>query len=115
MKELDIQKSIKNSLVTIGHRCWQVDSGKKVTYKTRGFGLEKGFPDLFGSRKGDNKLFFVEVKKSDGVLSDDQKAFLLAAHKNGILNGVARNVTEAIEIIQGKRTILDEIEVEEIK
>lgn len=55
------------------------------------------------------------MKKSDGVLSDDQKAFLLAAHKNGILNGVARNVTEAIEIIQGKRTILDEIEVEEIK
>lgn len=115
MKELDIQKTIRNSLIAVGHRCWQVDSGKKVTYKTRGFGLEKGFPDLFGSRKGDNKLFFVEVKKPDGVLSEDQKAFLLSANENGILNGVARNVAEAIEIVQGERTILDEIEVGEIK
>lgn len=109
MKELDIQKSIRNSLLVIGHRCWQVDSGKKVTYKTRGFGLEKGFPDLFGARQGDNKLFFIEVKKPDGILSDDQKNFLLAAQQNGILNGVARNVAEAIQIIQGERTILDEI------
>lgn len=105
MTELELQKQIKKTLNDMGHRCWQVDSGKKVTYKTRGQGLEKGFPDIFGARKGDGKLFFIEVKIGNGKPSDNQIKFLKNANENNVLNGIAWNVEEAIEIVQGKRTI----------
>ena len=105
MTELELQKQIKKALTDMGHRCWQVDSGKKVTYKTRGQGLEKGFPDIFGARKGDGRLFFVEVKIGNGKPSDNQVKFLKNANENNVLNGIAWNVEEAIEIVQGKRTI----------
>lgn len=105
MTELELQKQIKQTLNDLGHRCWQVDSGKKVTYKTRGQGLEKGFPDIFGARKGDGKLFFVEVKIGKGKPSDDQIKFLKSAQENGVLNGIAWTIEEAIEIVKGTRTI----------
>lgn len=107
MTELELQKSIKSELKKLGHKCWQVDSGKKVTYKTRGQGLEKGFPDIFGARKGDGKLFFVEIKIGNGKPSEHQIKFLKAADENNILNGVAWNVEQAIEIVNGTRTIND--------
>lgn len=107
MKELDLQKQIKNKLRELGHACYQVDSGKKLTYKTRGQGLEKGFPDLFGARKGDGKMFFVEVKIGKGKPSEDQIKFLEAAQDNNILNGVAWSLEQAIEIVNGKRNIRD--------
>jgi len=115
MKELDLQKNIRNGLIAIGHKCWQVDSGKKITQKTRGFGLEKGFPDLFGCRMPDRQMFFIEVKKPDGKLSDDQKAFLISAYENKIVCGVARNLVEAIELLKGERTLLDDINKEELQ
>ncbi len=107
MKELDLQKQIKNKLRELGHACYQVDSGKKLTYKTRGQGLEKGFPDLFGARKNDGKMFFVEVKIGKGKPSEDQIKFLEAAQDNNILNGVAWSLEQAIEIVNGKRNIRD--------
>ncbi|EGP5552781.1 VRR-NUC domain-containing protein [Enterococcus faecium] len=107
MNELDLQKQIKNELRNLGHKCWQVDSGKKLTYKTRGQGLEKGFPDLFGARSGDGKLFFVEVKIGKGRPSKDQVKFLESANEHKVLNGVAWNLEQAIEIVEGKRTIND--------
>ena len=107
LKELDLQKQIKNKLRELGHACYQVDSGKKLTYKTRGQGLEKGFPDLFGARKNDGKMFFVEVKIGKGKPSEDQIKFLEAAQDNNILNGVAWSLEQAIEIVNGKRNIRD--------
>ena len=116
MKELDLQKQIRDHLIALGHKCWQVDSGKKLTYKTRGQGLEKGFPDLFGARivQGEMpQLFFIEVKLGKGKPSDDQVKFLKSAYKNGILNGVAWNLEEALEILEGNRTIMDVLEESE--
>lgn len=107
LKELELQKQIKNKLRELGHACYQVDSGKKLTYKTRGQGLEKGFPDLFGARKNDGKMFFVEVKIGKGKPSEDQIKFLEAAQDNNILNGVAWSLEQAIEIVNGKRNIRD--------
>lgn len=107
LTELDLQKQIKNKLRELGHFCYQVDSGKKLTYKTRGQGLEKGFPDLFGARKGDGKMFFIEVKIGKGKPSEDQIAFLNAAHENCVLNGVAWSLEQALEIVEGRRTIKD--------
>lgn len=107
MNELELQKHIKQELRCLGHECWQVDSGKKLTYKTRGQGLEKGFPDLFGARSTDGKLFFVEVKIGKGKPSEDQIKFLNAADENGVLNGVAWSLEQALEIVEGRRTIKD--------
>ncbi|MEW7916537.1 VRR-NUC domain-containing protein [Enterococcus avium] len=107
MNELELQKQIKQELRRLGHGCWQVDSGKKLTYKTRGQGLEKGFPDLFGARSMDGKLFFVEVKIGKGKPSEDQIKFLNAADENGVLNGVAWSLEQALEIVEGRRTIKD--------
>lgn len=105
MTELELQKEIKSKLIALGHSCWQVDSGKKVTYKTRGVGLEKGFPDLFGARKNDGRLFFIEVKIGNGKPSENQIKFLKAADENNVLNGIAWNFEQAIAIVEGKRTI----------
>lgn len=107
MNELELQKQIKQELRRLGHECWQVDSGKKLTYKTRGQGLEKGFPDLFGARSTDGKLFFVEVKIGKGKPSENQIKFLNAADENGVLNGVAWSLEQALEIVEGRRTIKD--------
>ena len=105
MTELELQKKIKSKLIALGHSCWQVDSGKKVTYKTRGLGLEKGFPDLFGARKNDGRLFFIEVKIGNGKPSENQIEFLKAANEKNVLNGVAWNFEQALAIVEGKRTI----------
>lgn len=105
MTELELQKEIKSKLIALGHSCWQVDSGKKVTYKTRGLGLEKGFPDLFGARKNDGRLFFIEVKIGNGKPSENQIEFLKAANENNVLNGIAWNYEQALAIVEGKRTI----------
>lgn len=110
MTELELQKEIKSKLIALGHSCWQVDSGKKVTYKTRGIGLEKGFPDLFGARKNDGKLFFIEVKIGNGKPSENQIEFLKVANEKNVLNGVAWNFEQALAIVEGKRTIKNEKE-----
>ena len=64
LTELELQKEIKSKLIALGHSYWQVDSGKKVTYKTRGIGLEKGFPDLFGARKMMEDCFSSRLKSA---------------------------------------------------
>ncbi|MGX2946122.1 VRR-NUC domain-containing protein [Enterococcus alishanensis] len=113
MTELELQKLIRNELLARGHKCWQVDSGKKLTYKTRGHGLERGFPDLFGAKITENEIpqmFFIEVKLLKGKPSEDQIKFLKGAYDNGILNGIARSVEDAIEILEGTRTIMNELE-----
>ncbi|OPX54051.1 hypothetical protein BTE48_16250, partial [Oceanospirillum multiglobuliferum] len=56
-------------------------------------------------RSTDGKLFFVEVKIGKGKPSDDQIKFLKAAEDNKILNGVAWNLEQAIEIVNGERSI----------
>lgn len=112
MNELNLQKEIRDHLISLGHKCWNVDSGKKLTYKTRGQGLEKGFPDLVGAKISDEEvpqIFFIEVKLNKGKPSEDQINFLKSAHENRILNGVARSVEDALEILEGERTIEDEL------
>ncbi|MDO0919869.1 MULTISPECIES: VRR-NUC domain-containing protein [unclassified Enterococcus] len=112
MNELDLQKQIRNSLKVIGHDCWKVDTGPVKRASHKQMNLEKGFPDLFGFRKEDKRIFFIEIKMPKGKLKQEQKEFLLDKNRKGCLNGVARNLVEAIEIIQGTRTIENELEEE---
>lgn len=63
-------------------------------------GLPKGFPDLFGFRKKDGKMFFIEVKNAKGRLSKDQKIFAAWIKDFDVLYGVARSIDEALEIVE---------------
>ncbi|MCQ6344026.1 VRR-NUC domain-containing protein [Bacillus cereus] len=62
-------------------------------------GLPKGFSDLFGFRKSDGKMFFLEVKNEKGRLRANQKHFIEMMRKNGAIAGVARSAEEAIELV----------------
>ena len=63
-------------------------------------GLPVGHPDLYGFRKKDGKVFYIEVKTASGVISEKQKKFHEMLHKNGIIHGVARSVDDAVKIVE---------------
>ncbi len=58
-------------------------------------------PDLFGFRRRDGKMFFLEVKSKKGRRTPEQKQFeeLLNQHEN-ILYGVAKSLDDALRILQ---------------
>ncbi len=62
-------------------------------------GLPKGFPDLFGFRKSDGKMFFIEVKNIKGRLSPEQINFGKQMEEMKVLYGVARSVEDAFKIV----------------
>lgn len=80
---------------------WRANVGKVRMADGRFFdtGLPKGFPDVFGFRRSDNKIFFLEIKTKTGRLRKEQKAMLDNLKSMGCLCGVARSVEEARKII----------------
>ncbi|MEW4150760.1 VRR-NUC domain-containing protein [Bacillus thuringiensis] len=100
MKEIDVQNSIRLAL----HPHAIVFRANVGTFRTTdgrmvSTGLPKGFSDLFGFRKSDGKMFFLEVKNETGRLRVDQKHFIEMMRKNGAIAGVARSAEEAIELV----------------
>jgi hypothetical protein len=63
-------------------------------------GLPRGFPDLFGFRKRDGKMFFIEVKAASGRLTKEQAIFGKAAAQYPVIYGVARSAEEAVKIVR---------------
>lgn len=63
-------------------------------------GLPKGFSDLFGFRKSDGKMVFVEVKTATGKVRPEQLQFLETVKKYGCLAGIARSVDDALAIVR---------------
>lgn len=76
--------------------------GKVCTPDGRFFdtGLPKGFPDLFGFRHSDGRIFFIEVKTKTGRVSPEQKNFIEQMRRCGAIAGVARSAADALKIIQ---------------
>ncbi|WP_255287017.1 VRR-NUC domain-containing protein [Bacillus toyonensis] len=101
IKEIDVQNSIRLALnpYAIVFRA-NVGTFKTEDGRTVSTGLPKGFSDLFGYRKSDGKMFFIEVKNEKGRLRPDQKHFIETMHKNGAIAGVARSPEDAIELIR---------------
>lgn len=64
-------------------------------------GLPKGFPDLFGFRKSDGKMFFIEVKNEKGRLRECQVNFINAMEQHQAICGVARSAEDAVRLING--------------
>lgn len=65
-----------------------------------GTGLPKGFPDLFGFRKSDGKAVFIEVKRPDGRLSQEQEYAGALFSKFPVIYGVCHSVEDAVELIK---------------
>lgn len=101
-KEIDIQNQIRHTLPLHGYVVYRGNVGKVRLKDGRWFdtGLPKGFPDLFGFRKSDGKMFFIEVKNEKGKRSEQQIKFGEFLSRMPVLYGVARNVEEALEIVK---------------
>lgn len=101
MKEIDVQNSIRLALnpYAVVFRA-NVGSFKTTDGRTVTTGLPKGFSDLFGFRKLDGKIFFIEVKNERGRLRKEQEHFINTMKQQGAIAGVARSAEEAIALIQ---------------
>lgn len=64
-------------------------------------GLPNGFPDLFGFRWADGKIFFIEVKNAKGRLRPDQIVFHKMLQSHTVIHGIARSVEDALMIVDG--------------
>ena len=99
--ETDIMNQIRLAVAAAGHMVFRGNVGKVRTVDGRWFstGLPDGFSDLFGFRKDDAKMFFIEVKTPTGKLRKDQVRFLKAMYERGAIVGVARSVEDALQIL----------------
>lgn len=100
MTETDLQNSIrlalseKNIIFRANVGLFYTKDGRMINS-----GLPKGFSDLFGFRKKDGKLFFLEIKTKTGKLRKEQKHFLEEMKKYNVIAGVARSIEDAERII----------------
>ncbi len=62
-------------------------------------GLPSGFPDLFGFRKSDGKIIFIEVKTPTGRVSAAQQRFQRIMSAFPVIYGVCRSVDDALRLI----------------
>lgn len=98
--EHEIQNEIRQTLelVAVVFRAnvgaFQTIDGRYITT-----GLPKGFPDLFGFRKKDGRMFFIEVKTKKGRLSKPQMIFGKFLKNFPVIYGVARSAEEALNIV----------------
>ena len=101
MSEIDIQNNIRIALSGIAIT-FRANVGVFFTKDGRPIrtGLPKGFSDLFGFRKSDGRIFFLEIKTKNGRLRKDQEHFLQTMRSLGAITGVARSPEEAIKIVQ---------------
>lgn len=101
--EIDIQNAIRRELGKLGHYVFRSNVGKVRMQNGRFFdtGLPPGFTDLFGFRKSDGKIFFIEVKNEKGRLRPEQVKFQDAMSKQQALCGVAKSVEDAVRIVEG--------------
>ena len=99
--EHEIQNEIRVALSPYAV-IFRANVGKVRTPDGRFFdtGLPPGFPDLFGFRKSDGKMIFIEVKKTCGRISELQRKFLAALHNYGVvIAGVCRSSEDALQLI----------------
>lgn len=101
--EHEIQDEIRYMLALNGHDVYRANVGlMKTADGKRGMstGLPAGFPDLFGSRKGDGKIFYIEVKNKRGKRRPKQIEFAVDHASKPVIYGVARSAEEALNIVE---------------
>jgi hypothetical protein len=98
----DLSNAIRLALSQDGHFICRANVGKFKMADGRWFdtGLPKGFSDLFGSRAGDAKAVYIEVKAGRDRLRPEQETFLAAMRARGAIAGVARSVDDARQLLR---------------
>lgn len=109
-KEQAIQDSIRVALAQAGYVVFRANVGKVKTADGRFFdaGLPVGFPDLFGFKPSNGKIYFIEVKTPTGHRRADQVRFAKFLRNKAAIYGVARSAEEAVMIVRDELKILEE-------
>jgi len=108
--EAAIQDSIRVALAQAGYIVFRANVGKVKTADGRFFdaGLPSGFPDLFGYKPENGRIFFIEVKTATGKRRKDQVLFAKGLQNNKVIYGVARSADEAVTIVRNEFKILED-------
>ncbi|WP_057770759.1 VRR-NUC domain-containing protein [Lactobacillus selangorensis] len=100
-EEHKIQNDIRVAVSAHGCTIFRTNVGKVKMQNNRWFdtGLPRGFPDLFGFKHSDGKIFFIEVKNENGRPRPDQIKFHDFLTRVGVIHGIARSSEDALKII----------------
>lgn len=103
-REQKIQNDIRVAVAAHDCTIFRANVGKVKMDNGRWFdtGLPRGYPDLFGFRHSDGKVFFIECKNETGRLRPDQVKFAQIISAFPVLYGVARSVDDALRIVGGE-------------
>lgn len=109
-REASIQDSIRVALAQAGYIVFRANVGKVKTADGRFFdsGLPGGFPDLFGYKPENGKIFFIEVKTPQGKRREDQVRFANSLRNKQAIYGVARSAEDALTIVREELKILED-------
>ena len=109
-KEAAIQDSIRVALAQAGYIVFRANVGKVKTADGRFFdsGLPGGFPDLFGYKPENGKIYFIEVKTPAGHRRKDQIAFANGLRNKNVIYGVCRSAEEAVSIVKNELKKLED-------
>lgn len=101
-EEHKIQNQIRLTLSQHGHVNFRANVGKIKLPDGRWFdtGLPRGFPDLFGFKTVNGKIYFLEVKSSSGRARKDQIAFHRALTNYHVIHGLVRSPEEALRVVE---------------
>ena len=99
MKEANVQALIMMALSDAGCLVWRQNTGVLPDRNGRlvRFGLCVGSSDIVGIAP-DGKFLAIEVKTALGQPTDAQLNFIKAVQRHGGRAGIARSVSEAVEI-----------------
>ena len=105
------QDAIRVALAQAGYIVFRANVGKVKTADGRWFdsGLPTGFPDLFGYKPENGRIFFLEVKTKTGRRRKDQVAFANGLRDKNVIYGVARSADEAVAIVRDELKLLEDI------
>ena len=109
-KEQATQDAIRVKLAQAGYVVFRANVGKVKTADGRFFdsGLPGGFPDLFGYKPENGRIFFIEVKTATGRRRKDQVLFANGLRDKNVIYGVARSADEAVKIVKNELKILED-------
>lgn len=101
MREQEIQNNIRVAVSKNNCTIFRANVGTVEMKNGRWFdtGLPDGFPDLFGFKHSDGRIFFIECKNETGRPRDDQVTFHKFLTKQNVVHGIARSPEDALKII----------------
>lgn len=109
-EEASIQDNIRVALAQAGYVVFRANVGKFKKDDGRWFdtGLPNGFPDLFGFKPSNGKIYFIEVKTQTGHRRADQVRFANFLRDKAAIYGVARSADEALNIVDNELKLLED-------